>query len=26
MNVAKYGDDLWLGVKGPPNLEIVGFL
>ncbi len=23
--VAKYGDDLWLGVKGPPNSEIAGF-
>jgi len=24
--VAKYWDDLWLGVKGQSNLEIAGFL
>jgi len=26
MYVAKYWDDLWLGVKGQSNLEIAGFL
>jgi len=24
--VAKYWDDLWLGVKGQSNLDIAGFL
>ncbi len=26
MYVAKYKDDLWLMVKGPPNSKIIGFL
>ena len=24
--VARYGDELWNGVKGLPNLQVAGFL